>query len=480
MGTAIANQTNSDAASVSLNVAGNFSDPNASDVLTFAASGLPSGLSINATTGLISGTIANNASISGPYSVTITATDNHGASTSQSFTWTVTNPAPTATNDSRTTAENSTASGNVLTNDSDPDNDVLTVASVNGSGTNVGNSVTGTNGGSFTINSNGNYTFNPGTAFDDLAVGQTRTTSVTYLATDSQGGTSSAVLVVTVVGTNDAPTSTAIAAQTSADAQTVSLNVAGSFSDPDTTDLLTFAASGLPSGLSINTTTGLISGTIANNASVTSPYSVTVTATDNHGATTSQTFAWTVTNPGPTAVADTGTALENGSATGNVLTNDTDPDNDVLTVATVNGSGANVGTSVVGSNGGSFTITNTGGYSFDPGTAFDDLAVGQSRTTSVTYTATDSQGGTSSTTLTITVIGTNDGPVSSSLANRSSADGSTVSVNVSGNFSDPDSSDALTFAASGLPSGLAINPTTGSSAARSRTMRQSPDRTTLL
>ncbi len=160
----------------------------------------------------------------------------------------------------------------------------------------------------------------------------------------------------------------------------MSLNVASSFQRSRHNRLADFAASGLPSGLSINTTTGLISGTIANNASVTSPYSVTVTATDNHGATTSQTFAWTVTNPGPTAVADTGTALENGSATGNVLTNDTDPDNDVLTVATVNGSGANVGTSVVGSNGGSFTITNTGGYSFDPGTAFDDLAVGQSRT----------------------------------------------------------------------------------------------------
>ncbi|MFI2207575.1 putative Ig domain-containing protein [Streptomyces sp. NPDC020192] len=53
--------------------------------LTYSATGLPTGLSINGSTGLISGT----ASTAGTYQVTVTATDSTGASGSTSFTWTV-------------------------------------------------------------------------------------------------------------------------------------------------------------------------------------------------------------------------------------------------------------------------------------------------------------------------------------------------------------------------------------------------------
>ncbi|MER6204435.1 putative Ig domain-containing protein [Streptomyces sp. NPDC001642] len=57
----------------------------ASATLTYSASGLPTGLSINSSTGLISGT----ASTAGTYAVTVTATDSTGASGSASFTWTI-------------------------------------------------------------------------------------------------------------------------------------------------------------------------------------------------------------------------------------------------------------------------------------------------------------------------------------------------------------------------------------------------------
>ncbi|MDF3297729.1 putative Ig domain-containing protein [Streptomyces tropicalis] len=53
--------------------------------LTYSATGLPTGLSINGSTGLISGT----ASTAGTYQVTAMAKDSTGASGSTSFTWTV-------------------------------------------------------------------------------------------------------------------------------------------------------------------------------------------------------------------------------------------------------------------------------------------------------------------------------------------------------------------------------------------------------
>ncbi|HEX5403633.1 MAG TPA: putative Ig domain-containing protein [Pseudonocardiaceae bacterium] len=57
----------------------------AAAALTFSATGLPTGLSINATSGLISGT----AGTAGTFSVTVTARDATSASGSASFTWTV-------------------------------------------------------------------------------------------------------------------------------------------------------------------------------------------------------------------------------------------------------------------------------------------------------------------------------------------------------------------------------------------------------
>ncbi|GFE89875.1 PA14 domain-containing protein [Steroidobacter agaridevorans] len=64
------------------------SDPNG-DELSFSASGLPTGLSLNAATGLISGT----PTITGNYHVTVVVSDGVNAAT-RAFVWTVTDPAP--------------------------------------------------------------------------------------------------------------------------------------------------------------------------------------------------------------------------------------------------------------------------------------------------------------------------------------------------------------------------------------------------
>ena len=69
----------------------------------------------------------------------------------------------------------------------------------------------------------------------------------------------------------------------------VSLQIVGS----DSTSLsLTWSASGLPAGLSIDSSTGLISGTTGKRVKT---YTVTVAATATDGASGSTTFSWTIT-----------------------------------------------------------------------------------------------------------------------------------------------------------------------------------------
>ncbi len=155
-------------------------DSASGQTLSYAATGLPAGLSINTSTGLISGT----PTASGSSNVTVTVTDSTGASGTASFTWNITG-----------------GSGNTVT-------------------------VT-----------------NPGT----------------------QSGT---------VGT---AASLQIHATDSASGQTLS-----------------YAATGLPAGLSINASTGLISGTPTTSGSNTA----TVTVKDGTGATGSASFAWNISGGG--------------------------------------------------------------------------------------------------------------------------------------------------------------------------------------
>ncbi|MGW2570526.1 putative Ig domain-containing protein [Streptomyces sp. NPDC001537] len=75
-------QSTTTGSSVSLQIKASDS---AGATLTYSASGLPTGLSISSSSGLISGT----ASTAGTYQVTVTAKDSTGASGSTSFSWTV-------------------------------------------------------------------------------------------------------------------------------------------------------------------------------------------------------------------------------------------------------------------------------------------------------------------------------------------------------------------------------------------------------
>src|SRR5439155_1260573 len=92
--TAIANQSAYEGQAFSLNVSSHFAAPAVGDALTFSAK-LPAGLSINAHTGVISGTPTD--SDFGNNTATVTATDAHGKAISESFHLQVGDNGPTAT-----------------------------------------------------------------------------------------------------------------------------------------------------------------------------------------------------------------------------------------------------------------------------------------------------------------------------------------------------------------------------------------------
>ncbi|MDM3872663.1 Ig-like domain-containing protein [Porticoccus sp. W117] len=264
----------------------------------------------------------------------------------------------------------------------------------------------GAGNGNLVFNLDGSYTFDPGSDFDDLAVGESRDVTFNYTALDNAGGESSeATVTITVTGTNDAPIASNANSGTAENAA-----LSGSVptaSDVDGTiasyDLRTDVGEGSlvfnPDG-TFTFDPGSDFDDLAPDA--TRDVTFTYVAIDNNGAESNEasiTITVTGTNDAPVASDDTSTTSENTVLNDNVPVA-TDVDGVITGYSLASG---------VGAGNGNLVFNLDGSYTFDPGSDFDDLAVGESRDVTFNYTALDNAGGESSeATATITVTGTND------------------------------------------------------------------------
>jgi VCBS repeat-containing protein len=167
------------------------------------------------------------------------------------------------------------------------------------------------------------------------------------------------------------------------------------------------------------------------------------TVSDNDGSDTGKlVFHITGSNDAPTAIADSVATGENEAVLADVLANDSDVDNGAVLTVTAASAPAGQGSASVVDN----------QVRFDPGGDFESLAVGESVDVLVGYDISDEHGATSSSTLTVTVTGANDGP----LANPDTAAGGeneTLLIDATANDTDVDNGAVLTIASAFAPGG---------------------------
>jgi len=376
------------------------------------------------------------------------------------------NDAPVVVNDGAGVQEDVvlTATGNVLQNDSDIDA---------GSLLNVANpgSYAGTFG-TLTLEADGSYSYVlDNTAVQFLAEGQHLADTFAYAATDGTASTSG-LLTVDIVGTNDAPVTQDDAAGVQEDGVlTASGNLLANDSDVDSGTTLAVADAGLYGSLDLSANGDFIY-TLDNASAAVQGLRAGEVVADSFAYLASDglestpgtlTVSVAGTNDDPFAHDDAGAAQEDGGPVtlpeSTLLANDTDADaGDTKTLIAVTNSVAGAQVALVG-----------GDAVYSVGGLFQTLKAGATAADSFSYTMVDVAGAASTATVAMTITGVNDAPVLvTPIADQNAAAGTAFSFAFDPNtFNDIDIGDTLAYSASfadgtALPSWLAFDAATRS------------------
>ena len=267
------------------------SDTASGKTLTYSATDLPFGLTLSASTGAITGT----PTMAGTYLTTLTANDGSGAS-SVNLSWTIN---PKGTGNVITVTQPANQAGTVGTAAS-----LQIQATDSGTGQTLTYSAAGLPTGLAISSSTGLISGTPTTTTGSPF-------SVTVTVTDTTGakGTAAFTWTISPQGTN-----TVTVTNPGSQSGTVGTAITGlqiKATDSASGQTLTYSAAGLPTGLAISSSTGLISGTPTTTTG--SPFSVTVTVTDTTGAKGTAAFTWTISPQGTNTVTVTNPGSQSGT-----------------------------------------------------------------------------------------------------------------------------------------------------------------------
>jgi len=399
----------------SLDVLANDSDPESAP-LSIAAVGTTSAGGAAAPNG------ANDAIIYTPPSPVVTGSDtftytvSDGTATATAQVTVNINRVPNAVDDTATVTVNSSDNSfDVLANDSDPESAALTIAGVGA-----------TSAGGTATTDGSTITYTPATDFTGME-------TFTYIASDGVLTDTATVTVTVNAEPNNDPVATDDTPTVSANSTDNQLNVLNNDTDPDG-DTLTITSVGDPNQGGTATTDGtFITYTPATDFSDASEV-FTYTISDGRGGTDTATVTVNVTampNQAPDAVDDTASvAPDSSDNTIDVLSNDTDPDGDSLTI-----------TAVGATNQGGVATTTGSVVTYSPASGFSGTEI-------FTYTISDGRSGTDTALVTVNVTADNTPPVAVDDTDTVEAESSNNTIDVLANDSDADG-DPLTITAIG-------------------------------